>query len=180
MTRVELLAADGAPLTAARYYADDGSASPVVRALAQVPELLEVTAPFVSRLFGPTSVDGRTKEVVVLRVSARNGCRYCVETHTVAAWEAGLSVEETSAICGDAAGLDEPDRTLVTWCDAVAGPGPVPDSVVAELRRRRPEHEIVELALLAAATVMLNRFCTALELPTSPQTLARLEEVGLR
>jgi AhpD family alkylhydroperoxidase len=180
MSRVELLGADGAPLTAAPYYAADGSASPVIRALAQVPELLEVTAPFVSRLFGPTSVDARTKELVVLRVSARMGCRYCVETHTVVAWDAGLSVDETSALCGDVAGLDEPDRALVRWCDAVAGPGPVPDAVVDEVRRRLAEHEIIELTLLAAATMMLNRFCTALELPTAPATLARLREAGLR
>jgi hypothetical protein len=28
--------------------------------------------------------------------------------------------------------------------------------------------------------MMLNRFCTALELPTAPATLARLREAGLR
>jgi alkylhydroperoxidase family enzyme len=37
------------------------------------------------------------------------------------------------------------------------------------------EHAIVELSLLAGATAMLNRFCTALELPTTPATRARLE-----
>jgi AhpD family alkylhydroperoxidase len=179
VSRVALLSADGAPLTAVPYYAADGSASALVRALAQVPELLEVTAPFVSRLFGPTAVDPRTKEVVVLRVSARNGCRYCVETHTVAAWDAGLSVAETTALCGDATGLDEPDRMLVSWCDALAASGPVPDAVIEALRSRLAEHEIVELSLLAAATIMLNRFSTALELPTSPATLARLREAGL-
>ncbi len=32
--------------------------------------------------------------------------------------------------------------------------------------------------LIAGATAMLNRFCTALELPTSPATLARLAADG--
>lgn len=180
MSRVELLDAADAPLGAGAYYAADGSASPIVRALAQVPELLEVTAPFVSRVFGPTSIDQRTKEVVILRVSARNGCRYCVETHTVAAWDAGLSIEETGALCGDGDGLGDADRALVRWCDAVTGPGPVPDDVADEMRNRLAEHEIVELTLLAAATEMLNRFCTALELPTGPATLDRLRGAGLR
>ena len=180
MSRVELLEARGAPLGAAPYYDDDGSASAVVRALAQVPELLEVTVPFIARLFGPTSIDLRTKELVILRVSARNGCRYCIETHTVAAWDAGLSIDETSALCAGAAGLDERDRALVGWCDAVAGPGSVPEAPVARLREHLAEHEIVELTLLAGATEMLNRFCTALELPTSPGTLARLQEAGAR
>jgi hypothetical protein len=36
----------------------------------------------------------------------------------------------------------------------------------------------VELTLLVAATVMLNRFCTALELPTAPKVLHRLAAEG--
>ncbi|MFL5821497.1 MAG: carboxymuconolactone decarboxylase family protein [Solirubrobacteraceae bacterium] len=180
MSRVELLEAGAAPLSAAAYYPAEGGASPLVRALAQVPELLEVTVPFVGRLFGPTSIDQRTKELVILRVSARNACRYCVETHTVAAWDAGLSIDETRALCGDGAGLDGRERTLVRWCDAIAGSGPVPDALVEELRGQASEHEMVELTLLAAATVMLNRLCTALELPTSPGTLARLREADAR
>jgi hypothetical protein len=32
--------------------------------------------------------------------------------------------------------------------------------------------------MLVAATVMLNRFCTALELPTSPKALRRLAAEG--
>jgi hypothetical protein len=37
----------------------------------------------------------------------------------------------------------------------------------------------VELTLVAGATLMLNRLCTALELPTSAATLARLEAEGV-
>ena len=52
------------------YYGEDGAASPLTRSLAQVPELLEVTLAFVARVYGETSVDLRTKELVILRVSA--------------------------------------------------------------------------------------------------------------
>jgi AhpD family alkylhydroperoxidase len=181
VTRIELLDAARAPLTARRHYRPDGSASPVTRALAQVPELLEVAAPFLARVFGPTAVDLRTKEIVVLRVSSRNGCRYCVDTHTVAAWDAGMSREETAAVCGTPAALSDRDRALIAWCDAFAAvPDPVPDEVDAALREHFAEPEVVELALLAGATAMLNRFCTALELPTSPATLARLRQAEAR
>jgi AhpD family alkylhydroperoxidase len=145
-----------------------------------VPELVEVTLSFVGRVYGETSIDLRTKEIVILRVSARSGCRYCVDTHTVAAWDAGLGVEETTGLCATPSGLSEPETALVEWCDALcAAPEPVPKAAVDRLREHFAEHEVVELTLVAGATLMLNRFCTALELPTSPATLARLEANGV-
>jgi AhpD family alkylhydroperoxidase len=145
-----------------------------------VPELIEATLGFVARVYGETSIDLRTKELVILRVSALSGCRYCVDTHTVAAWDAGMSAEETAGVCATPSGLSEPDSALVAWCDALcAAPEPVPDSTAERLRRHFAEHEVVELTLVAGATLMLNRFCTALELPTSPGTLARLRAAGV-
>src|SRR5439155_13779165 len=99
LSRVELIEAAQAPLLAKPYYGEDGSASPLTRSLAQVPELLEVTLSFVARVYGETSIDLRTKELAILRVSVRSGCRYCIDTHTVAAGHAGLSVEETAGLC---------------------------------------------------------------------------------
>lgn len=149
-----------------------------MRALAQVPELAELGLPFIGRLFGPTSLDLRTKEIVVLRVSARNECRYCIQTHTVAAWDAGLTAAEAAGLAAEGpapASMSERERALIDYCDAICEQGP-PGRALERLRDHFPEHELVELTMLAAATVMLNRFCTALELPTSPQTLTRLEE----
>jgi AhpD family alkylhydroperoxidase len=176
MTRVELLTAEQAPLLARPYYGEDGAASPITRALAQVPELLDVALPFIARVFGPTAVDLATKELVVLRVSVRQGCRYCVETHTVAAWDAGLSAAQTDELRRDRPrSSTDRERALVAYCDALcAAPQPVPDQVATRLREHFADHEVVELTLLAGATAMLNRFCTALELPTSPSTLERL------
>jgi hypothetical protein len=59
--------------------------------------------------------------------------------------------------------------------DAVAlGPGPVPAAAREALRSRVGDPALVELTLLVGATVMLNRFCTALDLPTAPGVVARL------
>ena len=180
MSRVELIEAAQAPLPARPYYGEDGSASPLTRALAQVPELIEATLGFVARVYGETSIDLRTKELAILRVSARSGCRYCVDTHTVAAWDAGLSREETAGLCASPSGLSEREAALVAWCDALcAAPEPVPDAMAEHLREHFAEHEIVELTLVAGATLMLNRLCTALELPTSAATLARLQAEGV-
>jgi AhpD family alkylhydroperoxidase len=145
-----------------------------------VPELLEVALSFIARVYGETSIDLRTKEIAILRVSAVSGCRYCVDTHTVAAWDAGVTVEETAALCGAPVGLVPREAALVAWCDALcAAPDAVPDAVATRAGEHFEDHELVELTLVAGATLMLTRFCTALELPTSPATRARLRSAGV-
>lgn len=86
---VRLLGADQAPLLARAYYAE-GDPGPIVAALAQVPELLEVVMPFLGTAFGPTAIPWRTKEIVILRTSSQLDCRYCIQSHTTVALDAGL------------------------------------------------------------------------------------------
>jgi AhpD family alkylhydroperoxidase len=180
MTRVELISVDQAPPLARPWYRDDGSASPITRALAQVPELLDVTLPFIGTLYDPGAIDLRAKELVILRVSAVNRCRYCIATHTVAAWDAGLTEAETATLRGSGEGLGERDAALVAWCDAISRSGePVGDDVAAGLREHFADHQVVELTLVAAATLMLNRFCTALELAPSEAIVERLAAAGI-
>ncbi|MBB6375814.1 AhpD family alkylhydroperoxidase [Pseudonocardia eucalypti] len=172
-----------APLLARPYYAD-GDPGPIVAALAQVPELMEVALPFIGAALGPSAVDWRSKEIVIVRTSALAGCRYCVRSHTVVALDAGLSRREVRALTTpDApaqAEFAEPrERALLGWVDTVAGGGPVTDRHQGELRRWWADHEVVEVTVVIGTTLMLNRFATALALPTSPDTLARLTAEGL-
>ncbi len=173
-----------APLLARAYFREEGT-NPIVTSLAHVPEALEVTMPFVTTVLGPSSVAMRTKELVILRTSARLACAYCVQTHSVVALDSDLSHAEVRALRGEepweAAFADDGDRALLRWVDAVAGTvGTVAPEVGATLRDHFSEPEVVELTLVCAATVMLNRYCTALELPASAATLRRLAAEGLR
>jgi AhpD family alkylhydroperoxidase len=182
MTGLRLIQAEQAPLLARRYYAG-GDPGAIVAALAHVPEVLEVAMPFIATTLGASAIDARTKELVILRASARLGCRYCTQTHTLAACDAGMSRAEVAALRGEApvdgAFADQRELALLAWTDAVAlGPGPVPPAARAALQAHFDDPEIVELTLLVAATVMLNRFCTALELPTSSKVLHRLAAEG--
>jgi AhpD family alkylhydroperoxidase len=154
-----------------------------VAALAHVPELLEVTMPFLDAALGPSAVDARTKELVILRTSVMLGCRYCTQTHTVVARNAGLSVEEVAALRGEApmeaAFTDPRELVLLRWVDVVAaGPGPVPEAARGAVRAQLEDPELVELTLLVGATLLLNRLCTALDLPTPPKVLGRLATEG--
>jgi AhpD family alkylhydroperoxidase len=180
---VTLIEEAQAPLLARPYYAA-GDPGPIVAALAQVPEMLVVAMPFLGAVFGPSALPARTKELVVLRSSARAACRYCVETHTVVARDVGLSTAEVRALRGEtdveAAFPDPADRAVLDWCDGIVGTGPVDTAARRRLLGFFAEHEMVELTLLATSTLLLNRFCTALELPTSSAVLARLAAEGLR
>jgi alkylhydroperoxidase family enzyme len=110
------------------------------------------------------------------------GCRYCIHAHTAVALEVGLGVEEIGALRGDTpveAGFpDEGERTLIGWIDAMAGAtGPVPEDVWTAVRGHFAEHVLVELAVTVGATMLLNRFATGFELPTS-ETVASLDSLG--
>jgi AhpD family alkylhydroperoxidase len=181
--RVSLIEPDQAPLLARPYYRGEAT-SPIVASLAHVPEALDVAMPFIGTVLGESAIDARTKELVILRTSVRLGCTYCELTHSVAALDAGVSVDEVRALRSPGA-CEFPaagERALLAWVDVVAGGvGPVPEASIAALREHHGEPEIAELTLLCAATVMLNRFCTALQLPVGATTLQRLAaEEGLR
>lgn len=180
---VALVDREQAPLLARRFYGD-GPASPITASLAQVPELLEVTLPFIAGALGPASLDERAKEIAILRTSALLGCRYCVQTHTAVALDAGLSSHEVRALRGDGeieqVFTDPRERVTIEWIDAVAlGRGPVDQAITARTSELLEDHQLVELTLAVGATLMLNRYCSALELPTSAATLERLAAEGL-
>lgn len=177
-----LLGPDQAPLLARPYYAG-GDPGPIVAALAQVPELLEVAMPFLGVALGPSGIDWRTKEIVIVRTSALAGCRYCVQAHSVVALDAGLTRAEVTALRTESPVegnfTDRRELALLAWVDLVAGSGPVPDAARAAVRGQFADHEVVELTTLIGATLLLNRFATALALPTGAETVDRLIAEGL-
>ncbi len=182
MPLVELIDPQTAPLLLRDLFAG-GDPGPIVGALAQVPELCQATLPFVGAALGPSHVPLRWKEIAILRTSALLGCRYCVDAHTVVALDAGLDHDEVATLrceLPDTSRFTDPtEAALVAWIDAVAtGRGPVPEAIGTEVRRHVDDHTIVELTVTVGATMFLNRFATALELPTSPETLARLASEG--
>jgi AhpD family alkylhydroperoxidase len=183
MSRIPMVDERGAAPGAKPFYAK-GDPGPIVATLAHVPDLMQVALPFVSRALSPSEIPLRTKEIVVLRASPRQQCRFCTQTHTAVALDAGLGLPEVRALRGETpvgeAFHAPADRALVAWTDAVAaGPAPVDQRLLDELRRHFSDAQVVELTLVAGATVMLNRFATAFDLPTSEAHLRRIARAGI-
>ena len=161
----------------------DGDPGPIAAALAQVPEIAQVALPYIGASLGAGSTGARVKELAILRTSALLSCRYCVAAHTAVALDVGLADEEVRALRGESAWADAYDDpaelALLAWIDEVAGGrGEVPAEVTAGVKEHFEDYELVELANTIGVTMMLNRFCTALDLPVSDDTLARLAAGG--
>ncbi len=181
MALVELLTRATAPLTVKGHFPEEGQAGPLTASLAHVPELLPVSMPFISTVLGPSNIDFRTKEIVILRTSANLGCAYCVGTHTVVAARAGLdrAALRFLRVEDDVCPLTAREALLSRWVDAVSlGRGELDDALCTEVNEAFTEAERVEITLLVGATMMLNRYATALSLPVSDAHLAWLTEEG--
>lgn len=181
MNRLTLVDAASAPLASAPYF-QDGDPGAIVAALAQVPELLAPTIGFIGAALGPGAASTRHKEMAILRTSAVQGCRYCVQAHTVVARDAGLTVEEVGVLRDQELAADgfadAAEQGLLTWIDAMARTGAVPDGVWDDARAFWPEHILIELSVTIGATILLNRFATGFEIPTAPNVLDRLDADG--
>ena len=184
MSVVEPIPCDQAPLLARPFYAG-GDPGPIAATLAHVPELLEVALPFLGAALSPSAIDFRTKEIVILRTSCVMACRYCIDSHTPVALDAGLNPGQVRALRNEpghdlkAAFPDGRERALIGWTDEVAGgKGQASDEATAELRARFSDAEIVELTLLASVTLLLNRYASTLRLPVAAPTIDRLALEG--
>lgn len=184
MALVDLIEdASSSPLLLRDLYAG-GDPGPIVGALAQVPELCEVALPFIGAALGPSHVSFRLKEIAILRTSANLSCKYCVDAHTVVAFESGLTNREVLALreCPTAWEVfdDIVEQALIRWIDALtaAGGGPVPTAVANDAKTLLGDHRLVELTVTVGVTMLLNRFATGLSLPTSSETVAKLADHG--
>ena len=73
------------------------------RALAHDPVTLRRTWESLKEVMRPGALDGLTKELLYLAVSASNQCGYCIASHTAAAKKAGMTPEmfgELMAVVG--------------------------------------------------------------------------------
>ncbi len=178
--KVQPLTLDNAPLSVRQYFSS--STGPLVGTLAQVPELLQVAMPFIAQSFGASALSMRHKEMIILLVSVLQGCRYCTQTHTVVAFNEGLSTTELASIrTGQPQGFAPKEQALVDFV-IVMGAGILDKQKVDQVMTLLTEHwldfEVVEISMLIGTVIMLNRYCIALDLPTSETHLQWLENEG--
>lgn len=157
-----------APVLARAWYRTDGLASALTMSLANAPDMLETLMPFLGQITGESAVDLATKELVIVRVSQLNGCRYCLAAHRPIALEAGVTKEQLEAVCDVAPleSLPERERAIVAWVDQVTRDARgVSDALVARTLDHLRDDQLIELTVLAGTITMLNQYCTAFDIP---------------
>jgi 4-carboxymuconolactone decarboxylase len=132
------------------------------RALSSSPEVVRAWLGYIWSLRDDCVATPRLlRELVILRTAVRHASAY--EWHHHATMAAGLGEEKLAAVAGwrGAAVFDEGERTALELADAVCD-GEVPASVARAVAERFGDRGLVELAVTAAAYVMVPRVLSAL------------------
>lgn len=147
------------------------------RTISHAPWLAMLLLPFnaaVQRQWPGSRMSGRIKELVVIKTSHVNGCRYCYAHNTALGEAAGITHEEIIEISSDdyldSDTLSEAEKLAVHWAEAVTlNTAAKSDDLFAEMKRVFTDGEIVELTMVSAMFNMINRLNDSLQVPIEMQ-----------
>ena len=171
MARVRLLqeadAADSAELIERIRSGRRGNLLNIYRLLLHSPPLASAWFDLLNAVRWQTKLNGRLREIVIIRIAYLNHAQYCLAQHIPAlALADGVTLSECDALADWRATslFSESERAALAFTDAMTRDIRVPDDVFADLRRHFDERQIVELSVLIGAYNMHTRVQEALKL----------------
>ena len=148
-----------------------GNVINVYKVLMHTPDIAAVWLDLVNAVRWKTDLDGRLREIVIVRVGYLNKCAYVVKQHVpVISTPEGLPQEEADTLA-DWRGskfFSKRERAALAYTDAVTRDIDVPDPVFAALRDHFDERQIVELTVLIGCYNMHTRLGQALQIDPEP------------
>ena len=152
------------------------------RTISHAPWLTMLLLPFnasVQRQWPGSRMSGRIKELVVIKTSHANGCRYCYAHNTALGQAAGITDDEIAALSSDdylqSKTLSEQEKVAIQWAEAVTqNTAAKRDDLFARMKRLFTDAEIVELTMVSAMFNMINRLNDSLQVPIEQEA-----EIGL-
>jgi uncharacterized peroxidase-related enzyme len=134
------------------------------KALAHRPEMLKHFLSFYSSV--GRSLERKLYEMIYIRVSMINGCRYCLQHHLAASKRAGLGPDDWKALRDqDVSRFTEREQAAVTYAGKLTRDPPgVHDDDFVSLKKHFSDAEIVDLHLLVGLANLSNRFTDPLGL----------------
>jgi uncharacterized peroxidase-related enzyme len=166
MARISLIAPEAAPPEVREIYDSTlrGKPGNVQKALAHRPEMLKNFLSFYASV--GRSLDRKLYELIYLRVSFINGCRYCTQHHVASSKRAGLTAEDWAALkAGDYSRYSEKERPGLTYVEKLTRePHKISDADFAELKKHFSDPEIVDIHMLAGLANLTNRLTDPLGL----------------
>jgi uncharacterized peroxidase-related enzyme len=134
-----------------------GKPGSVQKILAHRPELLKNFLAFYASV--GRSLDRRLYELVYIRVSMINGCRYCLQHHLSASKRVGISPEEWAKLnVGDYSAFSLQERAALQFAEKLTRESRnIGDADIAALKAHFPDEQIVDLDMLAGLANLTNR-----------------------
>jgi alkylhydroperoxidase family enzyme len=177
MARVPLIDENAHPELAdlvARFRAGRrGNLINVYRLLLNSPALAESWFNHSNAVRWKTTLDGRLREIVIIRVAHLTRSPYVLRQHVPALAAAdGVSLEECNALADwrASAFFATRERAALAYADAMTREIVVADDIFAEVARHFDTRAIVELTVLVASYNMNARVLQALELDLEPKS----------
>ena len=143
----------------------------VYKLLLHAPPLAECWLDMISAARYKTELDGRLREIVIIRIGYLNRVDYVVRQHVpqLSAPE-GLSQAECDALADwrSSGFFSARERAALAYADAMTRDIAVPDDVFEALRPHFNERQIVELTVLIGTYNMHTRVFMALKIDPEP------------
>jgi len=166
MARISLIETDQATPEVKEIYEQKLKGKPgnVQKALAHRPDMLKNFLGFYASV--GRSLDRRLYELIYIRVSMINGCRYCLQHHLASSKRVGLTPEDWSALKqGDYSRFSEKERAALVYVEKLTrSPHDITDADFNELKKHFADPEIVDVDLLTGLANLTNRFTDPLGL----------------
>ena len=148
-----------------------GSLINVYKLLLHSPALAACWIELINAARFKTALDGRLREIVIIRVGYLNRTDYVVRQHVpVLALPEGLSEAECAALADwqDSRFFSARERAVLAYTDAMTREIAVADEAFDALRPHLSERQIVELTVLVGIYNMHTRVFTALRIDPEP------------
>jgi 4-carboxymuconolactone decarboxylase len=143
----------------------------VYKLLLHTPPLAACWLDLISTARFKTELDGRLREIVIIRVGYLNRTDYVVKQHVpVLSVPEGVSKQESDALADwqSSSFFDARERAALAYADAMTRDIDVSDSVFDALWPHFSERQIVELTVLIGIYNMHTRVFTALRIDPEP------------
>ncbi len=143
----------------------------IYRMLLNSPALAESWFNHSNAVRWKTTLDGRLREIVIIRMGHLAGSQYVLRQHVPSlALAEGLSLEDCNAIAEwDSSNLfSDSERAALAYTDTMTRDIVVPDEIFAEVKRHFDDRQIVELTVLIGTYNMNARVLQALRLDLEP------------
>jgi uncharacterized peroxidase-related enzyme len=166
MARINLIAPESASPEVREIYDTTlrGKPGNVQKALAHRPEMLKAFLSFYATV--GRSLDRKLYELIYLRVSLINECRYCTQHHVASSKRVGLTPEDWTALkAGNYSRYGDKERAALAYVERLTrAPHEITEADFEELKKHFSDQEIVDIHMLAGLANLTNRFTDPLGL----------------